>query len=234
MQPKSKPLASTNPERGDAARKKLIEAGLKIYSEVGYGSASTRNLAAAAGVNIAAIPYYFGGKEGLYLAVIDHITEFYQKNLGGELVQIRQALKNKKTTGAECRVLLDEYMRMLVCFVLQESEEHSQISHIYIREQLDPTSAFDRLYEGFVREMKETLEGLLAAILVKDANSCEVKLIAETLLGQVAIFKSSRTTVLHNLGWKNYGEMGMADIERIVMFNVNALVQAHLNKDKSP
>jgi AcrR family transcriptional regulator len=217
-------------ERGEIARKKLVEAGLKIFSEVGYEGASTRDLAAAAGVNNAAIPYYFGSKEGLYLAVIDYIVESFRKNLSGGLIQIREILKNKETTRTECRALLDEYMRMLVYFVLQEGEEHSQIAHIYYREQLDPTPAFDRLYEGFIHDFQETLEMLVATILDMDAHSSEVKLIAETLLGQVAIFKFSRATVLHNMGWEKYGEKGMAYIEHMVTFNVDALMQSYQKK----
>lgn len=224
------PPAPTQPERGDATRKKLIEAGLKIYSEVGYGCASTRNLAAAAGANIAAIPYYFGSKEGLYLAVIDYIVDYYQKNLGAGLAHIRRALADKTLTHAQCRALLDDYMRQLVGFVLQESEERSQMSRIYIREQLDPTSAFNRLYDGFIRDMRETLEALVAALLGQGTDAPDVKLLAETLLGQVSIFKASRVTVLHHLGWDRYGEQGIADIERIIIFNVNALILAHQHK----
>jgi TetR/AcrR family transcriptional regulator, regulator of cefoperazone and chloramphenicol sensitivity len=231
MPTKKKSEAFANRERGDIARKKLIEAGLIIFSEVGYKGASTRRLAATAGVNIAAIPYYFGSKEGLYLAMIDHIVEYYKKSLGSGLVQIRQALNSKNSTFAGCCSLLDEYMCLLVTFVLQESNECSQISRIYTREQLDPTSAFERLYDGFFRDMRETLAALVAAILGLDVLSTEVKLITETLLGQVAIFKSSRVTVLHNMGWKNYEGKSMADIERIVRFNVNALMQAYQKKD---
>ena len=231
MPTKSPAPAGARHERGCAARNKLIAAGLKIYSEVGYEGASTRRLAATAGVNIAAIPYYFGGKEGLYLAVIDHIVDYYQKNLGAGLLRIRQALHDPKTTPEERSALLDAYMRLLVHSILRESKESFQISRIYIREQLDPTSAFNRLYEGFVRDMRQTLEALVAAILEMDVHSSQVKLISETLLGQVAIFKSSRVTVLHNLGWEKYGEERMADIERIITFNVHALMQAYRKKD---
>jgi AcrR family transcriptional regulator len=222
----------TRRDRGGDAREKLIEAGLKIFSETGYEGASTRKLAAAAAVNIAAIPYYFGNKEGLYLAVIDHIISYYKENLGDALAGIRQALKGQeKTTGTEYRALLDGFMQRLVAFVLRESSECSRISKIYMREQLDPSSGFDRLYRGFIREMRETLEALVAAILGGDAGSSEIKLVVETLIGQVAIFKSSRVTVLHNMGWQRYSDETMAAIERIVRFNVNALIEAYREKD---
>ncbi len=232
MRTQSKMPVCKKQERGHIARKKLIEAGLKIYSEVGYAGASTRKLAATAGVNIAAIPYYFGNKEGLYLAVINHIVEYYQSNLGDGLAGIRQALASGKTTTADCFGLLDGYVGMLVKFVLRETDECSRISRIYIREQLDPTSAFERLYDGFIRDMRRTLEALIASIVGGDVPTAEVKIIAETILGQVAIFKSSRVTVLHNMGWNSYGDKKMAEIERIVIFNVNALMQAYQKRNE--
>jgi AcrR family transcriptional regulator len=218
------------PERGDAARKKLIEAGLKIFSEVGYEAASTRALAAAAGVNIAAIPYYFRNKEGLYLAVIGYILDCYRNSLGESLAKIRRALQDENTSRAEYRALLDEYLRTLLRFALQENRERSQISHIYIREQLDPTSAFDCLYEGFIRDAHETMAALVAKVTDNNAPS-EVKIIAQTLLGQISVFKLSRETILHNMGRKNYGDEGMAEIERVVMRNVDAILQIHQKKN---
>ena len=230
MQIKSKNAAYDNLERGDAARKKLIEAGIKIFSEVGYDGASTRRLATAAGVNVAAIPYYFNSKKGYYLAVIEYIIEHYQKNFGGGLAKIKRALQDKKTTRADFRKLLDDYMLTLVHFVLQEGKETSRISHIYIREQLDPTSAFDHLYEGFVRDMRETMAALVKCVVGVNVTASEAKMITQALLGQVWSFKLSRETILHNMGWENYGEKGMADIERIVMFNLDAIVQAYQEK----
>jgi AcrR family transcriptional regulator len=55
------------------AKKRLIKAGLEIFGTFNLEGATTRQLAQRAGVNQAAIPYYFGGKEGLYLAVIEHL-----------------------------------------------------------------------------------------------------------------------------------------------------------------
>lgn len=227
MRTRSRTQAVSKRESCCETRLKLIEAGLRIYSEVGFQAASTRRLAAAAGVNIAAILYHFGNKEGLYLAVIDHIVDYYQKNLGQDLAEIRHALADGKTAPEECCTLLDRYVRLLVKFVLRETNECSRVSRITTREQLDPTSAFERLYEGFIKEMRETLTDLVAAILGDGIPPDETKLIAETILGQVAIFKSSRVAVLHNMGWDRYGDQTMAEIERIVTFNVKALMRAY-------
>lgn len=53
---------------GVEARERLVGAALRLFAEKGYAKTSTREIAQAAGVNIAAISYYFGDKEGLYRA----------------------------------------------------------------------------------------------------------------------------------------------------------------------
>jgi TetR/AcrR family transcriptional regulator len=53
------------------ARTKLLEAALPLFPQKGFAGVSIRELADAAGVNSAAISYYFGGKEGLYAAVLE-------------------------------------------------------------------------------------------------------------------------------------------------------------------
>jgi AcrR family transcriptional regulator len=220
------------PERGDAARRKLIEAGLKVFSAMGYQAASTRKLAAEAGVNIAAIPYYFGSKEGLYLAVIGHILDYYRTGLGGSLSRIRQALADETTGWAEYRALLDEHMRTLIRFILQETQVRAQVSHIYIREQLDPTSAFDRLYEGFIRDAQDTMAALVGKILGDAVPAIESRLLGQTMLGQISTFKLSRETILHDFGWDRYSGDGLAEIERIIMKNVDSIIKSYV-PDKS-
>ena len=52
------------------AKEKLLAAGTRLFAEKGFAGVSIRELATAAGVNSALISYHFGGKEGLYEAVI--------------------------------------------------------------------------------------------------------------------------------------------------------------------
>jgi len=46
-------------------RLKILDAAEKLFGEEGYRTASLRSITAAAGVNLAAIHYYFGSKEEL-------------------------------------------------------------------------------------------------------------------------------------------------------------------------
>jgi TetR/AcrR family transcriptional regulator, regulator of cefoperazone and chloramphenicol sensitivity len=57
-------------DRGERARTRLLDEASRIFAEKGYSKASTREICLAAGLNVAGIHYHFGGKEGLYRAVL--------------------------------------------------------------------------------------------------------------------------------------------------------------------
>ncbi|MEZ4521464.1 MAG: TetR/AcrR family transcriptional regulator [Thermomicrobiales bacterium] len=49
----------------------IIEAAIRILGRDGYQKLTARNVASEAGTNLALINYYFGGKQGLLLAIYD-------------------------------------------------------------------------------------------------------------------------------------------------------------------
>ncbi len=53
---------------GAQSRERLLLAAMRLFAEQGFASTSTREIALAAGTNIASISYYFGDKAGLYRA----------------------------------------------------------------------------------------------------------------------------------------------------------------------
>src|SRR5689334_18975262 len=61
-------MGRTAPAR--ATRERLIEVAAALFPERGRDGVSVRDVCAAAGANVASVAYHFGGKEGLYLAVL--------------------------------------------------------------------------------------------------------------------------------------------------------------------
>src|SRR5882757_963803 len=66
-----KTLTSAAPPRA-GARERLIDAAGEIFGEQGYHGATVRDITRKAGVNLAAINYYFRDKEELYWEVLRH------------------------------------------------------------------------------------------------------------------------------------------------------------------
>jgi AcrR family transcriptional regulator len=66
---RSAPVEPIQPIDPTDTRARLLHAALRLFAEQGFAPTSTREIGLAAGVNIAAISYYFGDKAGLYRAV---------------------------------------------------------------------------------------------------------------------------------------------------------------------
>ena len=65
----------------------ILDVAEKVFSELGYDGASTRSISGEAGVNMAMLNYYFGSKEGLFLAVFDRKINSFKdllKDLGND------------------------------------------------------------------------------------------------------------------------------------------------------
>ena len=60
-----------NPEE---TRRQILDAAARAFSESGFVGATTRTVAARAGVNVATLHYHYGSKEGLYRAVLAHTS----------------------------------------------------------------------------------------------------------------------------------------------------------------
>jgi AcrR family transcriptional regulator len=159
----------TNPiaaQPGLDAKQRLIEAGLEIFGTFNLEGATTRQLAQRAGVNQAAIPYYFGGKEGLYLAVIEHLLTHKASRMQARALQIREILQQKRLSPGEA---LERIKTIFGAFlqILLEDKASTTWARIIMREQMQPTKAFDLIYERVIRPVHETLSALLAVILAK-------------------------------------------------------------------
>ncbi|HXP77710.1 MAG TPA: TetR family transcriptional regulator [Stellaceae bacterium] len=58
-------------EPASDTKRRLLSAAERLFAEHGFGGVSVRQLTAAAGVNLAAVNYHFGSKEGLLAAIFE-------------------------------------------------------------------------------------------------------------------------------------------------------------------
>jgi TetR/AcrR family transcriptional regulator, regulator of cefoperazone and chloramphenicol sensitivity len=206
------------------AKQRLIEAGLEIFGTLNLEGATTRQLAQRAEVNQAAIPYYFGGKEGLYLAVIEHLLTHKASRVRPLVLQIREVLQENRLSPAEA---LEQIKTIFGAFlqILLEDKATTTWARIIMREQMQPTKAFDLIYERWIRPVHETLSALLAVILQKEATDPSLILRTHTLVGQILIFLSGRETILRRLNWNAYHQSEQKQIQKAVFDQLDLILQ---------
>lgn len=65
----------------------ILDVAERIFSDNGFDGASTRMISGEAGVNMAMLNYYFGSKEGLFLAIFERKIASFQtllQNIGND------------------------------------------------------------------------------------------------------------------------------------------------------
>ncbi|WP_100488874.1 forespore capture DNA-binding protein RefZ [Sporolactobacillus pectinivorans] len=75
------PSEHANPAGGKKSREAVIHSALKLFNMSGYDGTSVRAIAADAGVNLALVSYYFGGKQGLLEYLMSSFFEGYLNEL---------------------------------------------------------------------------------------------------------------------------------------------------------
>jgi len=222
------PKRKSQDKTPQGAKERLLEAATDVFGRHGYEAATTRMIAKEAKVNIAAIPYYFNGKEGLYFAVIDQIVALISCQIHPITTMVAGSSFSGPAAKEKALALLEQFIAQMVGFMVG-SPEAQRVARIILREQLDPSAAYDRIFAGF---MAEALNTLTTLILVISENNSErtARIRAMTLIGQILIFRVARETVIRGLNMEGYNLIETVEIQKVIIEqtrSIMAVIQAN-------
>jgi TetR/AcrR family transcriptional regulator len=131
---KSKTTISPKPRDAQASRETIVLAAVRVFSEKGYFATSVADIAAVAGVAKGTPSYFFGNKDGLWQAAIEHVS-----NLALEIVPNALQRTNGKTdlatlidvfieTYADFHQAHPEFLRLMYWTTLQGIDLHEKIN----------------------------------------------------------------------------------------------------------
>jgi AcrR family transcriptional regulator len=186
-----KPFGSSS----DVTRRKLVDAGLRLFAEFGVEGVRTRVLADAAGVNQAAIPYHFGGKEGVYSAVVEETVKEIAEGLGKTGLMNVTAEAIQAMPADACRDHLQALVRAFALLILAPGRPRERTALI-VREQLQPTGNFNVLFNGFIAPLHSTVSALVARLSLVDLDGLTAVIKAHAIIGQVLAFAVAQNSYL--------------------------------------
>ncbi len=205
------PLSSSSAETTRAA---LLKAAAEVFAQAGYQLARVRDIAARAGVNLAAMNYHFGSKEKLYLAVLqslaaerlsafplpdvarDTASRTVGAGAGVRAPPAPTALRTgtvsapARAHGGRQRLLRFAIRNLLGRFL--STENPSLLPRLFVRELANPTPALQTLIETVARPQFALLLGVIREFLGPRATEQQLRLAAFSVMGQCMFYLFAR------------------------------------------
>jgi AcrR family transcriptional regulator len=201
--------------RGDGTRAQLIDTALGLFAVHGYDGVTTRMLTTRAGANLAAVNYHFGGKKGLYHAVVADIAGRVRARLAPETARLQAAVADSNGERAALGGAAVDFFQALVADLVGETGQRSMVG-LVMREYASPTDAFPVLYENAVEPLHDAISQLVAAARGRSRPDLQDITEAHGLVGICISFAIARVVLCRRLDWEDYTPERVARIAETV------------------
>ena len=207
-------------QRGEETRRRILEAAIEAFARDGYDGVSTRALAKRAEVNLPALQYYFGSKEGLHRAAIAHINQCFIERMTPLSERARQALAAGDLSRPEALALLQELLHGFAGLVLQETSHDSRALFI-TRAEIEHAARLEPLHDSVASLLIQPCAALIGCLSDRPAGDEATLLQTLSLIGQVKIlgYRGARRI----LGWTEVGATQVASIQSLIRRQTAAL-----------
>ncbi|ANC43613.1 CerR family C-terminal domain-containing protein [Pandoraea pnomenusa] len=192
----------TGYQRGEETRARIILAAIKCFGEYGFAGASTRDIAAEAGVNAPALQYYFDNKEGVYKACVEYIADLILGQMSAAIEAAEQVLIDPASTD---RQLIDAFLELQnrKAGFMEEVPEIDGWHMFMAREQagLGPEAGFKVFHGRVSRRLAAVGAGIVTRLagVAPDDEAMRIRAVCISTLGMA--FRVMRRSVDCSMGW---------------------------------
>lgn len=208
--------------QGEETRAVLIATGARLFALNGFHGVSMRTLAAEAGVNLATVGYHFGGKLGLYEAIIQNLIDI-RSQIFPTAGQVRERMTEAGSNAAARARVVEWYMDSLVCGILGNAK-NAWPAFIISRELAQPTELYPKLEREFFDPSFESLYTLAGGALPPGTDREEVTICGHCIIGMITKFLEARDVITQRLGWENYEGRGTEKIATVLSKRVKGFL----------
>ena len=158
---------------------RILEAAGDVFAESGFRNSTVREICKRAQVNLAAVCYHFGDKEGLYFEVLK-----YWHDISTKKYPMDSAVNEKLPPEERLR----NFIQLFLLRMLDEGKP-AWFGKLIAKELTEPTAAFDRLLDQVVRPFYRVLELIIEEIIGNRADEETIRLCCESIIGQCLRYK---------------------------------------------
>jgi AcrR family transcriptional regulator len=195
-------------------RRRLLETAAKVFAEHGFAAATIRMIAGRARVNVAAVNYHYGSKDGLYREVLRDV-----RRLAYERYPTTYGLDGE--AAPEDR--LHAYVRSFLMRTIG-AESVPGFGVLMMREMVEPTSALDMIVDEGIRSLFDQLVEIVRIIMGEETSNEEVLASARSTISQCMFYLFGRSVISRMAPARKFNRGDIEKIaDQITTFTLHAL-----------
>jgi AcrR family transcriptional regulator len=195
-------------------RIRLLETAALVFAEHGFAAATIRMIAGRARVNVAAVNYHFGSKDGLYREVLRDV-----RRLAYDRYPTTYGLSGEATPEDRLRA----YVRSFLLRAIGE-EAIPGFGVLMMREMVEPTSALDMIVDEGIRALFDQLVEIVRLLMGEVTVGEEVLACARSTISQCVFYLFGRSVISRMAPERKFGGGDIENIaNQITTFTLHAL-----------
>ena len=203
----------------------ILDVASAMFAKSDYDSISTRDIAKAADVNISAISYYFGNKEGLYLEVINNAISFIKEsNKSWVNLVLNFKISNDKEEN------LNNFLNILNAYVdciISNITFMNSNSIILLKNSTKTELISEIVYNKLFLPLYRVLSRIFVSITGLEKNDSKITFIVNMILGQVTNIMVHKDMILKSLNIKVFDTNSIEELKRIFVNHTRAILNMY-------
>lgn len=191
--------------RTDKTKSALLRAAIFLGAREGFDNCSVRKIAQVADVNVSAVKYHFGSKEGLREATVDFIGEHMRTVGPGKVLRAAAAGDIDRLSARDARKIMRQTMLAAIKAAAPADGMEDVPSFIH-REVFQSGETAQRFYERVFSQELDIMCCLVSRVTGQDPSARETRLRALTVIAQSVFMSLAKSLVHVAMDWNDYGE----------------------------
>jgi TetR/AcrR family transcriptional regulator, regulator of cefoperazone and chloramphenicol sensitivity len=197
----------------DTTRERIADAAGEIFAERGFDGTTVRDICQRAGANIAAVNYYFGDKQRLYVEAVVRAHRW----------RMEQARLPEWSDDTPAETKLADFITTFIRRV-RTGPEDTWHTKLMMREMSHPTAACAELVQSSIRPQFEMLLAILRELLPSDISEERLRLTGFSIVGQCLFYHLADPVVRNLLSSEEYSELNVAKLaQHILDFSLTSI-----------
>ena len=193
----------------------ILETAGEIFAERGFRKTTIREICKRSRVNLAAINYYFGDKEQLYLACLK-----YYQSISRQKYPLNFGINSLDSPKEKLSIFIQTFI-----FRLLEEGKTTLFGKLLAREFIESTGALDVLVKESIKPSFIQLSSIVKEVMGNNFDDKKVELCAMSILGQCLYFRNAKPVIFRLWHKKTYSNEDIKEIaEHIINFSLKGLL----------